>query len=254
MDPHLTADTTSAGIVVEIFSGLVALNTNLDVVPEIAEIWDVSDDGLVYTFSLRPHAKFQDGKIITAHDFKWSFERAASFDTRPSLADIFLGDIVGISEFMQGGVSEITGVEVIDDSTLQITIDAPKPYFLAKLTYPTAYVLDQENVEAGGGDWTDSPNGTGPFKLKEYITGDRLVLERNENYYGELAYVDSVLMNLARGKSSILRYRRKRNGGRNRIAEPTESTFPHGLSGNVRCARSRGFRRPGVRPFPSPGA
>ena len=66
------------------------------------------------------------------------------------MADIYLGDIAGISEFMQGEVAEISGVKVIDESTLQITIDAPKLFFLAKLTDPTAYVLDRENVEPGG--------------------------------------------------------------------------------------------------------
>ncbi len=204
LDPHLTSDTTSAGIVVEIFSGLVVLNTDLQLVPDIAERWEISGDGLVYTFFIRPEAKFHDGKKVTANDFKWSLERAADPKTASPVADTYLNDIVGAEAYIDGQASEITGVQVIDDLTLQITIDAPKAYFLAKLTYPTAYVLDQENVEAGGRSWTDNPNGTGPFRLKEYKIGERLVLERNENYYRELAQLDTIFMNLAGGQSMAM--------------------------------------------------
>jgi ABC-type oligopeptide transport system substrate-binding subunit len=66
---------------------------------------------------------------------------------------------------------------------LQITIDGPRAYFLSKLTYPTAFVLDQENVERGGRTWTDQPNGTGPYKMAEFRFGELIVLERNEDYY-----------------------------------------------------------------------
>ena len=204
LDPHLTSDTTSAGIVVEIFSGLVVLNTDLQLVPDLAERWEISEDGLVYTFFIRPEAKFHDGKKVTANDFKWSLERAADPKTASPVADTYLNDIVGVSAYIDGQASEITGVQVIDDLTLQITIDAPKAYFLAKLTYPTAYVLDRENVEAGGRSWTDNPNGTGPFKLKEYKIGERLILERNDNYYRELAHLDTIFMNLAGGQSMAM--------------------------------------------------
>ncbi|MCH8109879.1 MAG: peptide ABC transporter substrate-binding protein, partial [Chloroflexi bacterium] len=204
LDPHLTSDTTSAGIVVEIFSGLVVLNTDLQLVPDLAERWEISEDGLVYTFFIRPEAKFHDGKKVTANDFKWSLERAADPKTASPVADTYLNDIVGVAAYIDGQASEITGVQVIDDLTLQITIDAPKAYFLAKLTYPTAYVLDRENVEAGGRSWTDNPNGTGPFKLKEYKIGERLILERNDNYYRELAHLDTIFMNLAGGQSMAM--------------------------------------------------
>lgn len=204
LDPHLTTDTTSAGIVVELFSGLVTLNTDLQLVPDVAESWDISEDGLVYTFKIRPDAMFHDGKPITARDFKWSLERAASPSTASPVADTYLADIVGVQEVLDGTVTDISGVKVIDDLTLQITIDAPKAYFLAKLTYPTAYVLDQENVEAGGRNWTDNLNGSGPFKLKEYRIGERIILERNENYYREPPFVDTVFMNLAGGQSMAM--------------------------------------------------
>ncbi len=204
LDPHLSSDTTSAGIVVEIYSGLVALNTDLQLVPDIAESWEIDQSGTVYTFHIRDNAKFHDGKPVTAGDFKWSMERAVHPDTASPVADTYLNDIIGVEDALEGNTTDISGVKVIDDSTLQITIDAPKAYFLAKLTYPTAYVLDRENVEAGGRTWTDSPNGTGPFKLKEYRIGERIILERNEEFYREKAHLDSIAMNLAGGQSMAM--------------------------------------------------
>lgn len=204
LDPHLTTDTTSAGIVVEIFSGLVALNTELQLVPDIAEKWKI-DNGVIYTFTIRPNVTFHNGKPVTAHDFKWSIERAANPKTASPVADTYLNDIVGAMEFIDGETNEISGIRVIDDLTLQITIDAPKAYFLAKLTYPTAYVLDQNTVEAGGRDWwVENPVGTGPFILKDYRIGERIVLQRYEDYYREPAKVDRIVNNLAGGQSMAM--------------------------------------------------
>jgi oligopeptide transport system substrate-binding protein len=185
LDPDLSGDATSAEYVVEIFSGLVTFDRDLNLVPDLAERWEMSDDGTVYTFFLRQNARFHNGKPVRAQDFKWSFERACDPRTRSTTADIYLGDIIGCKDKLRGKVNEVKGVQVIDDYTLEITIDQPRAYFLDKLTYPTAYVLDQENIERGGLTWTDKPNGTGPFKLAEYRFGELLVLERNENYYRE---------------------------------------------------------------------
>ncbi len=204
LDPHLTTDTTSAGIVVEIFSGLVSFNTDLQLVPDIAESWSI-DNGVIYTFRLREGVTFHNGRPVTAHDFKWSIERAANPGTASPVADTYLNDITGFQAYVEGRASEITGVKVIDDLTLQITIDAPIAYFLAKLTYPTAFVLDRETVEAGGRSWwVDAAVGTGPFKVREYRIGDRLILERFANYYREPAKVDVVQMNLAGGQSMAM--------------------------------------------------
>ena len=204
LDPHMTTDTTAAGIVVEVFGGLVTINTDLQLELDLAQSVDVSDDGRVYTFKLRPNAKFQSGKPVTAHDFKWSIERAANPETGSPVAETYLNDIIGVEDVLEGRATEVSGITVIDDETLQITIDAPKAYFLAKLSYPTAFVVDRENVELGGRNWTDSPNGTGPFKLKEYKIGERIILERNEHYHRTPAYLDSVVMNLAGGQSMAM--------------------------------------------------
>jgi oligopeptide transport system substrate-binding protein len=184
LDPALTQDATSATYIVEIFSGLVTLNQDLEVVPDLADSWELSDDGTIYTFHLRHDVKFHDGKPVTAHDFKYSIERACDPATGSVVADTYLGDIVGAQAKLRGQAAEVAGVVVVDDHTLKITIDSPKVYFLSKLTYPIAFVVDQENVEGRLQPWTDKPNGTGPFRLAEYELGLRIVLERNEAYYG----------------------------------------------------------------------
>ncbi len=204
LDPALVSDTTSMGIVAEVFSGLVTLNTDLRLEPDLAESWEISNDGTVYTFKIRSDAKFHDGKRVTAGDFKWSIERAANPKTVSPVAETYLNDIVGAMDVIEGRASEITGIKVIDDSTLQITIDAPKAYFLAKLTYPTAFVLDRDNVESGGKTWTDQINGTGPFKLKEYKIGERIVLERFDDGNSDMNGVQLIIMNLAGGQSMAM--------------------------------------------------
>ena len=205
-DPHLVTDTTSASIIVEIFSGLVTLNKDLDIIPDLAESWEVSDDGTVYTFNLREDIKFSNGENVTAQDFKWSIERSANPDTGSYNADVYLGDIIGVKEVIDsnGGIQEVEGVKAIDDKTLEITIDSPKTYFLAKLTYPTAFVLSQKYLESMGDDWIDSPVGTGPFVLQEYQIGQILKLKRNDLYWGEKSKVDGVIMNLAGGVSMAM--------------------------------------------------
>lgn len=206
LDPHLTGDTTSAGVVVEIFSGLVAIDTDLQLVPDIAESWTIDDTGTVYTFTLRDNVTFHNGDKVTAHDFKWSIERAASPSLASHLADTYLNDIIGASDYIEGNVASIEGVTVIDDKTLQIAIDAPKAYFLAKLSYPTAYVLHRDAVESGGRNWwVSNAVGTGPFELKEYRIGERIVLERFDEYYREpRPDVDAINMNLAGGQSMAM--------------------------------------------------
>lgn len=204
LDPALTMDATSAEYIVEIFSGLVTLNKDLELVPDIAESWDVSPDGTVYTFHLRQDARFHDGKPVTAHDFKYSIERACDPMIESVVADTYLGDIVGAKEKLRGQADEVSGVVVVDDHTLEMTIDAPKPYFLYKMTYPTAFVLDRENVEGTHQPWTDRPNGTAPFRLEEYELGQRIVFLRNEFYYGDKPALERVNFILAGGSAMTM--------------------------------------------------
>ena len=201
LDPHLVTDGTSYGIVIEVFSGLVRLGTDPSnpFEPDLAESWSVLADGTVYEFKLRNGLKFSNGDPVTAQDFKWSFERAAHPDTASTVAEEFLGDIVGIKAIVEGAATTAQGIEVIDERTLRLKIDAPKAYFIAKLTYPTAFVLNRNNIESMGRDWVDKPVSTGPFTLKEYRIGQRIRLARNENFWDQPAYLDEVVFNLAGG-------------------------------------------------------
>jgi oligopeptide transport system substrate-binding protein len=191
LDPAVSAETISHQYIAQIYSGLVQFDEKLETVPDIAANWSVSQDRLTYTFYLRDDVVFQDGRRVTASDFKYSWERACNPATGSSVAGEYLGDIVGAKDVLEGRTTEISGVRVVNDTTLEVTIDAPKVYFLSKLTYTTAFVVDKNNVSKGG-EWWRQPNGTGPFKLKEWQENKLLVLERNERYYGEMAKVESV--------------------------------------------------------------
>ena len=133
-----------------VFSGLVAFDPQLNLIPDLAATWEVKD-GLVYTFILRADARFHDGRPVTAQDVIYSWERAADPATASDTVLTYLGDIVGVKEMQAGEADHISGLKALDDHTLQVTIDAPKPYFLFKLTYAVAYVLDRANVESGSG-------------------------------------------------------------------------------------------------------
>ncbi len=182
IDPALSRQ-GAGDLVGSIFSGLVKLDTDLQVVPDLAQGWEVSADRTVYTFTLRENARFHDGRAVTAHDIRYSWERALHPDTDSPVAETYLGDIVGAKALATGEADSLEGVKVLDDRTLQVTITDPYPFFLSKLTYPTSFVVDRGNVERGE-DWTDAPNGTGAFKLKVWQKDQLLVLERNEDWYG----------------------------------------------------------------------
>jgi len=198
LDPAVAGEMTSHEYIAQIFGGLVKLGDNLEAAPDIAERWEMSEDGRTYTFYLRRDVTFHDGRAVTAGDFKYSLERTCSPATGSRTAGTYLGDIVGVSDVLAGETSEISGIRVIDDYTLRITIDAPRSYFLSKMTYPTAYVVDKNNVSRGS-DWWRHPNGTGPFILRQWLEEELLVLERNDDYYGEKAKLDRVEFQLWSG-------------------------------------------------------
>jgi len=192
LDPAMVQDSTSAEYVVHLFSGLVSLNGNLEVVPDLASHWEVSEDGCTYLFHLLPEATFQDGRPIRADDFVYSIERACSPGLGSPVAASYLGDIVGAEEFLAGHAEHIKGLVSVSEHELQIEIDAPKAYFLAKLTYPTAFVVDRaQQIAEEGEAWQRRPNGSGPFVLEE-LGPDRIILARNERYYGKPVALERV--------------------------------------------------------------
>jgi oligopeptide transport system substrate-binding protein len=168
-----------------VFDGLVEWTPKNELAPALAERWERSADGRTFTFHLRPGVKFHNGRELKASDFVYSMTRALRPETRSAVATTYLNDIVGAADVAAGRAKEVKGLSAPDDRTLKITIDRPKAYFLAKLTYPTAYALCREAIEAKGGR-LDETNlvGTGPFRLTEYRRGARIVLERNPAYFG----------------------------------------------------------------------
>jgi oligopeptide transport system substrate-binding protein len=182
LDPAINSG-SAAGFVGHMFSGLVRLSPQLQVIPDLADSWTISPDGTVYTFTLRTNLTFHAGNPITAADVKYSWERAADPDTRSTTARAYLGDIVGLKEKLDGKAEEISGVQVVDERTLVVTVDGPKPYFLAKLSYPTAYVVDKGDIDADPEKWMFSPNASGPFFIQKLEEEKVLIFQRNEAYY-----------------------------------------------------------------------
>lgn len=198
LDPALVKDVDSAFVVRQIFSGLVTLDDSLQVQPDLASaLPDVSPDGKVYTFTLRPDARFHSGRQITAQDVKYSLDRASD----PSLAApddpstlpavTYLSSIKGFEQRLAGKAASLDGVRVLDEARVEITLSKPDPTFLFKLAFPAAFVVDREQVGAGG-DWTLKPNGSGPFRLTDWRRRELMVLSPAETYPGRKAGIQEV--------------------------------------------------------------
>jgi ABC-type oligopeptide transport system substrate-binding subunit len=182
LDPALVGDSVSWGYLIQIFSGLVRLDDQLEVAPDLAERWEISPDGRTYTFTLRADAKFHSGREVMAEDFKYALERALKPATHSTTAHSYLGDIVGADDILAGRATDLRGVRATGPHTLEIEIDAPKSYFLAKLTHPIAFALDRANVESGQ-SWFERPNGTGPFRLASWDREAKISLLRFNGYW-----------------------------------------------------------------------
>jgi oligopeptide transport system substrate-binding protein len=185
------------------FSGLVSFDPHLNLTPDLAETWEISPDGTTYTFHLRQNATFHDGRPVRAQDVVYSWERAASPALGSDTVLTYLGDILGVAEMVAGQADHIHGLQVLDDFTLQVMIDAPKPYFLLKLTYPTAFVVDKANVESGP-EWFRTPNGTGPYILTEWKHFERMTYTANPSFYLGTPSIPFVVVQLYSGVGTRL--------------------------------------------------
>ena len=185
LDPAITRDKASHFFVSKLFSGFVRIAEDLSVEPDLAERWEVDDSGVVYTFTLRDGVTFHDGRPITADDFKYSIERATEPELQSITALQYLGDIVGVREKLDGIATEVSGFEVVDERTVRISIDSPKEYFLAKLSYLPSSVVDRQSVEQLGPDgWlSDEINGSGPYKLLRWDPDEAVILQRFDEYH-----------------------------------------------------------------------
>lgn len=191
LDPHLGTDLMLFEIGRNLFDGLVQLDENNQVKPNLAEKWDVSPDGMEYTFHLVKGAKFSNGREITAQDFKYSFERLFDPATKSTTTNN-LDMIKGAKAKLEGKTKEVEGVQVLDPYTLKIVLDKPFAPFLTYLAMPTGWVLPKEEVEKWGPEFTRHPVGSGPFVLKEWVHDDHLILEANPNYFAGRPYLDAI--------------------------------------------------------------
>jgi len=196
LDPALTYG-SSADVVGAIFNGLVTLDSSLQVQPDLTAGWEVSPNGRTYTFYLHRQAIFHNGRPVTAHDVVYSWDRALDPTTGSDTATTYLGDIQGALERHDGRAAEISGLRILDDYTLEVRLTAPISYFLAKLTYPVAFVVDRENVTEP--NWQRQPSGAGPFKLRRWQDDEVIILDRFERYHGQPARVEHLVYLMGAG-------------------------------------------------------
>jgi peptide/nickel transport system substrate-binding protein len=149
-----------------VFEGLTRFMADGSVVPGLAESWEISDDGLVYTFRLHDGVTFHDGTAMDAEDVKFSLDRARAEDSTNAQKGLFAG---------------ITDVTVIDPLTVQVTLAQPNGLFLFNMAWGDAVIVAPESID----NIASNPIGTGAFTFTDWVQGDRLELTRNPNYWGE---------------------------------------------------------------------
>lgn len=209
LDPGLFTGVPESHIGTALFEGLTRIGEGQKVMPGIAESWTVSPDGTVYTFKLRD-AKWNNGDPLTAEDFKYSWLRALS----PELASEYSYQLYyikgGEAYNSKKGTADAVGIKVIDPKTLEVTLEAATPYFLALTAFQTYYPVNKKNVEANK-DWSLNPAtfiSDGPFKMKEWKHNDEVVAVKSDTYWDaknvKLSEVDFKLID--DGKAALTAY------------------------------------------------
>ena len=183
LDPPRLVNSQAIFVAGLLLGGLVKLDAELKVVPDAAT-WNVSDDGLRYTFKLRDGLRFSDGTLVTSDDVVFSLARALDPATGSTTGPFYLASIAGADDLTAGKVKELAGVKAVDPQTLQITLKQPSAFFLGQLTFASGYIVSKKQVQANPATWAEKPAGTGPFLLKEWVRGQGLALAPNPNYYG----------------------------------------------------------------------
>jgi len=187
LDPTMANDTTSGGVVAQLFNGLVELGPEMDVVPDVARSWEVSEGGRKYVFHLRDDVRWSDGTPVTAGDFEYAWKRVLNPATGTRNASS-LYDVKGARAFHQSEVSDPdqVGVRALDELTLSVELEGPTGYFPQLLAHNAAYPVPRHVVEAHGERWTAVENTVtnGPFRLESWRPGDSMVLVRNSEYHG----------------------------------------------------------------------
>lgn len=185
LDPAAVTAVNDFRILMNVYDGLVRYQSGkLEVEPALATDWEISDDGKVYTFTLRDGVTFHDGSDFNAEAVKFNFDRMLKEDhpyheTGPFPLSFFF--------------SAVQDVEVVDPMTVKFTLDAPYAPFLSNLAYPTGLIVSPEAVKQRGKEFGRNPSGTGPFKFAEWKSNERVVVERNDDYWDGTAQTEAVV-------------------------------------------------------------
>lgn len=228
LDPAMMNYRASIWIGSQIFNGLIQLDSALQPAPAIAKSWQVNSDGTVWTFFLRNGIFFHQNKcfgakksrLVSAYDVRYSFERICNAQTKSTGFWIFRGKVEGVEEFntksKNSALSEndhISGIEVLNDSTLKIHLVKPFPQFLSMLAMPYCFIIPKEAVDFYGNDFFKNPVGTGAFEFSEWKPDIELILNKNTQYFErdadgkQLPYLDKVSISFLRDtKSEFLQF------------------------------------------------
>jgi oligopeptide transport system substrate-binding protein len=186
LDPHKIEGVPESNISRDLFEGLLISDVDGKPSPGVAEKWD-NKDFKIWTFHLRKDAKWSDGTPVTAQDFVYSWQRLANPNTAsPYASYLQYGHIVNIDDIIAGKkpVTDL-GVKAIDDHTFEVTLSEPVPYFYKLLVHSSVSPVPKAAVEKFGDKWTQPANivTNGAYKLKDWVVNERIVLERNTNYW-----------------------------------------------------------------------
>jgi ABC-type transport system substrate-binding protein len=194
LDPAIGYDWQNWSMIKSLFDGLMDYKAGTtELIPDLAESYTVSPDGLTYTFKLLSGVKFHNGRTMTAGDVKYSIERAVDPKTQGP-GQGFFSAINGFDELAGGSASSLSGISTPDDGTVVIELSRPDATFLQVMAINFAFVVPKEEVEKYGADFGRNPVGTGAYKMTEWTLGQRVVFERNRDYYRDgLPYLDEIV-------------------------------------------------------------
>ncbi|MBI1416024.1 MAG: ABC transporter substrate-binding protein [Limimaricola sp.] len=193
LDPAIGYDWQNWSMIKSLFDRLMDyVPGTTELRPGLAESYDVSDDGLTYTFHLRTGVKFHNGREMTAEDVKYSLDRVTNPTTQSPGAGFF-GSILGYDKMADGSATSLEGVKVIDPQTISVTLSHPDATILQVMALNFASVVPKEEVDKWGTDFGHHPVGTGAYKMTDWTIGQQVVFEKNTDYWRPgVPYIDKI--------------------------------------------------------------